>query len=128
MQVLSRKFSIALLSIFIFSFILTLISITTSQQYDLPFSTLWLTFCVLSAPMFLIIGILSSFVYGKYVHTPLVRLGCYVLTGAILILPYANFYFQGSNTLQFAFMGACGAMLFFAIEWLFFRFIVKEAL
>lgn len=123
MQVLSRKFSIALISIVVCSFILTVVSFAVSQQYDIPFRTLWMTFIILSAPMFLIVGVLSSLIYGKFIQSTLVRFICYVGTGALLIIPFSKYYFQGSNALRFAMIGACGAMLFFLIEWLFDRYL-----
>ena len=125
MQVLSRKFSIALISIVVCSFILTVISFAVSQQYDIPFSTLWMTFIILSAPMFLIVGVLSSLIYGKFIRSTLIRFICYVVTGAFLIIPFSKYYFQGSDALRFAIIGACGAMLFFLIEWLFDRYLFR---
>ncbi|ATP40638.1 hypothetical protein CSE16_11580 [Solibacillus sp. R5-41] len=125
MQVLSRKFSIALISIVVCSFILTVMSIGASQEFDLTFGTLWMTFIILSAPMFLIVGVLSSFIYWKYIRSTRIRFICYVVTGTILIIPYSNYYFQGSDALRFALLGACGAMIFFGIEWLFNRYIFR---
>ncbi|MEK4425759.1 hypothetical protein [Solibacillus sp. FSL K6-1523] len=125
MQVLSRKFSIALISIVLCSFILTVVSIAVSQKYDIPFSTLWMTFIILSAPMFLIVGVLSSFIYGKFIRSTLIRFICYVITGTILIIPFSKYYFHDSNALRFAIIGACGAMLFFVIEWLFERYLFR---
>ncbi|MEG0472785.1 MAG: hypothetical protein RR588_10665 [Solibacillus sp.] len=125
MQILSRKFSIALISIVVSSFILTVGNIVASQEYDIPFSTLWMTFIILSAPMFLIVGVLSSFIYGKFIRSTRIRFICYVSTGAILIIPYSKYYFQGSEALKFVLVGACGAMIFFAVEWLFNRYIFR---
>ncbi|MEG0439900.1 MAG: hypothetical protein RR587_11770 [Solibacillus sp.] len=126
MQVLSRKFSIALISIVICSFIFAVVSIVGSKEYDIPFSTLWMTFIILSAPMFLIVGVLSSLIYGKFIRSTLIRFICYVVTGAILIIPFSKYYFQDSDALRFAILGVCGAMLYFGIEWLFNRYIFRE--
>lgn len=123
MQVLSRKFSIALISIVVCSFILTVVSIVASQEYDIPFSTLWMTFIILSAPMFLIVGVLSSVIYGKFIQSMRIRFICYIVTGALLIIPFSKYYFQGSDALTFSIIGAFGAMLYFLIEWLFVRYI-----
>lgn len=125
MQVLSRKFSIALISIVVCSFILTVASFAGSQQYDIQFRTLWMTFTILSAPMFLIVGVFSSLIYGKFIQSTLIRFICYVSTGTILIIPFSKYYFHDSNALRFAIIGACGAMLFFLIEWLFDRYFFR---
>ena len=127
MQVLSRKFTIALVATFLFSFILSLINYTKSVQDYFSFGTLIMTFIVLSAPMFLIVGVVASLVFEKYIHSSVAKFISYIVVGAALVIPYSQYYFQGSEPLRFSILGAVGAALYYLIHWVFHKYIFKQS-
>ncbi|MGN7478222.1 hypothetical protein ACTHOQ_10215 [Solibacillus silvestris] len=128
MQVLSRKFTVALIATFLFSFILTIASYTQATEQHLPFSTLLLTFVVLSAPMFLIVGVIASFVFEKFIRSPKIKWFSYIVVGAVFIIPYAIYFFRGADLLLYSLIGAAGAVLYCAVQAIFNKYIFKEAI
>jgi hypothetical protein len=125
-QALSRKFTIALISTLLFSLLLTIFSYSAASEQSITFGTLLMTFIVLSAPMFLIIGVITSFVFEKYVRSTIMKFISYVITGAALIIPYSQYYFYGSDPLRFSILGAIGAALFYGVQWLFQTYLYRE--
>lgn len=125
MQTLSRKFTIALVATLIFSFIFSLIGYTDAANQYFSFPTMILTFVTLSAPMFLIVGVSCSFVFEKFLRSEWMKLISYVVMGAVLIIPYALYIFQGVDSFRFSIIGALGAALFYGVQKVFNRFVFK---
>lgn len=127
MQVLSRKFTVALVTTFLFSFFLTIFSLIAATKQYLGFSTTLLTFVVLSAPMFLIVGVITSSIFEKFIRSLKVKWFSYMIIGAVLIIPYALYLFPGADLMIFSLIGAFGAILYCVILAVFNRYIFKES-
>ncbi|MEK4385787.1 hypothetical protein MKZ25_08250 [Solibacillus sp. FSL W7-1464] len=126
MQVLSRKFTVALISTFLFSFLLALIvTMTQSDQY-LTFSMTVLTFIVLSAPMFLIVGVAVSFLFEKNLRSTTMKWFSYIIIGAAFTVPYALYFFEDANLLLYSIIGGVGAAIYCGIHLIFDKYIFKN--
>lgn len=125
LQTVSRKFIIALVATLIFSFIFSLIGYTDAAKQYFSFPTMILTFVTLSAPMFLVVGVICSFVFEKFLRSEWMKLISYIVMGAVLILPYALYVFQDVDSLRFSIIGAIGAALFYGVQKGFNRFVFK---
>lgn len=126
MQVLSRKFTVALISTFLFSFLLALIvTLTASEQY-LTFSMTVLTFIVLSAPMFLVLGVAVSFLFEKYLRSTKMKWFSYIIIGAVFTVPYALYFFENANLIIFSIIGGLGAAIYCGIHLIFEKYIFKN--
>ena len=126
MQVLSRKFTVALVTTFLFSFFLTIVSLIAAPKHYLGFSTTLLTFVVLSAPMFFIVGVITSSIFEKFIRSLKIKWFSYMIIGAVLIIPYALYLFPGADLTIFSLIGAFGAILYCIILAIFNRYIFKE--
>lgn len=126
MQVLSRKFTVALITTFLFSFLLTIFNFIAATERYLGFSTTLLTFVVLSAPMFLIVGVITSFVFEKFIRSLKIKWFSYVIIGAVLVIPYTLYLFPDADLMLFSLLGAFGAILYCMIQAIFNRYIFKE--
>ena len=124
-QALSRKFTIALITTFLFSFALAVVNYFTASEKDLSFSTLLLTFIVLSAPMFLLVGVMTSFVFEKFIRSLKMKWFSYIIIGATFTMPYALYLFEGADLFRFSVIGAIGAALFCGIHIIFEKYIFK---
>lgn len=125
MQVLSRKFTVALISTFLFSFLLAIIvTFTQSEQY-LTFSMTVLTFIVLSAPMFLVVGVAVSFLFEKNLRSLKMKWFSYIVIGAVFTVPYALYFFEDVNLLIFSIIGGLGAIIYCGIHQIFDKYIFK---
>ena len=126
MQVLSRKFTVALISTFIFSFLLALIvTLTASEQY-LTFSMTVLTFIVLSAPVFLVVGVAVSFLVENNLRSTKMKWFSYIVIGAVFTVPYALYFFENANLLIFSIIGGLGAAIYCGIHLIFEKYIFKN--
>ena len=126
MQILSRKFTVALISTFLFSFLLTiLIYMTASEQY-LSFSMTLLTFIILSAPMFLIVGVAVSFLFEKTLRSPKMKWFSYMVVGAVFTIPYALYVFGNANLFLFSIIGGIGAAIYCGVHLIFDKYIFKN--
>ena len=126
MQILSRKFTVALISTFLFSFLLALIvTMTASEQY-LTFSMTVLTFIVLSAPMFLVVGVAVSFLFEKNLRSAKMKWISYIVIGAVFTVPYALYIFEDANLLVFSVIGGVGAAINCAIHLIFDKYIFNN--
>ena len=76
--------------------------------------------------MFLIIGVVTSFVFEKYVRSTIMKFISYIITGAALIIPYSQYYFFGADPLVFSILGAVGAALFYGVQWVFQTYIYRD--
>lgn len=126
MQILSRKFTIALISTFLFSFFLTIIVYMTASEQYLSFSMTLLTFIVLSAPMFLIVGIAVSFLFEKYLRSPKMKWFSYIVVGAVFTIPYALYFFETANLYLFSIIGGIGAAIYCGIHLISDKYIFKN--
>lgn len=125
-QALSRKFTIALITTFIFSFSLAVVNYMLAAEKDLSFSTLLLTFIVLSAPMFLLVGVVTSFVFEKFIRSQSRKWFSYIIVGATFSMPYALYLFEGADLFLFSIIGAIGAALYCGIHIIFDKYIFKS--
>lgn len=126
MQTLSRKFTIALISTFLFSFLLTIIVYMTASEQYLSFSMTLLTFIVLSVPMFLIVGVAVSFLFEKNLRSPKIKWFSYIVIGAVFTIPYALYFFEVANLFLFSIIGGFGAAIFCSIHLIFDKYIFKN--
>ena len=124
-QALSRKFTIALITTFLFSFALAIVNYISASEKDLSFSTLLLTFIVLSAPMFLLVGVLTSFVFEKFIRSLKMKWFSYIIIGATFTMPYALYLFEGADLFLYSIIGAIGAALYCGIHMIFDKYIFK---
>ena len=124
-QALSRKFTIALITTFLFSFALAIANYMSAAERDLSFSTLLLTFIVLSAPMFLLVGVLTSFVFEKFIRSLKMKWFSYIIIGATFTMPYALYLFEGADLFLYSIIGAIGAALYCGIHMIFDKYIFK---
>ena len=124
-QALSRKFTIALITTFLFSFALAVVNYFTDTENNLSFSTLLLTFIVLSAPMFLLVGVLTSFIFEKFIRSLKMKWFSYIIIGATFTMPYALYLFEGADLFRFSLIGAIGVALFCGIHIIFDKYIFK---
>ena len=125
MQVLSRKFTVALISTFLFSFLLAHVTLTASEQY-LTFSMTVLTFIVLSAPMFLVVGVAVSFLFEKNLRSTKMKWFSYIVIGAVFTVPYALYFFENANLLIFSIIGGLGAAIYCGINLIFEKYIFNN--
>ncbi|MER2030517.1 MAG: hypothetical protein ABS903_15230 [Solibacillus sp.] len=126
MQVLSRKFTVALVSTFLFSFLLALIVTWTASEKYLTFSMTVLTFIVLSAPMFLIVGVAVSFLFEKNLRSTKMKWFSYIVIGAVFTVPYSLYFFKNANLLIFSIIGGFGAAIYCGIHLIFDKYIFKN--
>lgn len=126
MQALSRLFTVALITTFLFSFFLTIYTRITNTEQTLEFNTTILTFVVLSAPMFLIVGVITSVIFEKLIRSSKIKWFSYVIVGAVLIIPYTLYLFPGADLMRFSLLGAFGAFLYCMIQAVFNRYIFKK--
>ena len=126
MQVLSRKFTVALISTFIFSFLLALIVTLTASEKYLTFSMTVLTFIVLSAPMFLVVGVAVSFLFENNLRSTKMKWFSYIVIGAVFTVPYALYFFENANLIIFSIIGGLGAAIYCGIHLIFEKYIFKN--
>ncbi|MEK5184989.1 hypothetical protein [Solibacillus sp. FSL W7-1324] len=126
MQVLSRKFTVALVSTFLFSFLLAIIETMTASEQYFSFGMTVLTFIVLSAPMFLVLGVAVSFLFEKNLRSEKMKWISYIVIGAVFTVPYALYSFEDANLLIFSMIGGLGAALFCGIHLIFDKYIFKN--
>lgn len=122
---LSKKVTIALVALFTYSTIITLVISIFGQEEFLSFSSLWLTFFVLSAPMFLVVGVVVACILDKVnVNTVGKAIGT-TLIGGLLILPYSAYLFEIklSNAFNYFIFGAMGGLMFYFVQFLFGKYV-----
>jgi hypothetical protein len=125
---LSRKVTIALVSIVLYcTFISTFIYIFDQMKY-LSFTALWFTFFVLSTPMYLILGVSISFIFDKFKLKSNLKVLVYTLIAGFAVLPYSAFIFQltWSNAINFFIFGAIGGFFFFIMQVLFENYLYRK--
>ena len=125
---LSRKVTIALVSLVLYSTTMSVfIYIFNSVKY-LDFTTLWLTFFMLSTPMFLIVGVAMAFLFDLFALNSNLKGLAYTILGGLAILPYSAYIFvlTWSNTLSYFIFGAIAGLLFFFVQILFERNIFRK--
>ena len=122
---LSEKVTIALVALFTYSTIITLVISIFEQEELLSFSSLWFTFFMLSAPMFLVVGVVVGFILDKVnVKTVGKAIGT-TLIGGVLILPYSAYLFEIklSNVFNYFLFGALGGLMFYLVQFLFGKYL-----
>ena len=126
---LSRKVTIALVAIVLYCTSISVFINIFDQTKYLGFTTLWLTFFILSAPMFLIVGVAISFLFDKFVLTSNLKVLLYILIAGIVVLPYSAFLFQltWSNVLSFFIFGAIAGFFFFIVQFLFENYLYRKS-
>ena len=124
-QTLSRKITIALVTTFIFSFIFSIVGYNETAQEYFSFGTMIFTFVTLSAPMFLIAGVATSYIFENYLRSEWMKFFSYIVIGAVLIIPYTMYIFNNGGNIGFAVIGAFGAALFYGVQKLFQKYIFK---
>ncbi len=125
---LSRKVTIALVSIVLYcTSISAFISIFDQTRY-LSFTALWLTFFILSTPMFLILGVAIAFIFDKFEIKYKLKGLVYTIIYGIAVLPYSAYFFQltWSNAIYFFIFGAIAGFFFFIVQLLFEDFLYRK--
>ena len=123
MQTISRKITIALVTTLIFSVLFSIVGYTESAQQYFSFGTMIFTFVMLSAPMFLIAGVMMSFLFEKFLRNEWMKFFSYIVMGAVLTIPYTMYIFNNSGSTTFAVIGLFGAALFYGVQKLFQKYI-----
>lgn len=123
MQTISRKITIALVTTLIFSVLFSIVGYTESAQQYFSFATMIFTFVMLSAPMFLIAGVVLSYIFEKFLRNEWMKFFSYIVMGAVLTIPYTMYIFNNSGSTTFAVIGVFGAALFYGIQKLFQKYV-----
>lgn len=128
LQFLSRKITISLVALVIFCTFSAIISLVFNSPKDLKFTTLWLTFLILSAPMFIICGVAVHIILCRFKLSGVMNIMIYVLSGVILILPYSAYILalNSSNMFYYMFIGAVAGMIYFGTQYLFEQAFYKN--
>lgn len=125
MQIFSRKITIALVATFIFSLIFSIIGYIGTEEQYISFRSMVFIFVIVSAPMFLIIGVATSYIFEKFLLNEWVKFFSYIVMGAVLIIPYTMYIFNNGMNPPFVLIGAFGAALFYGVQKLFQKYIFK---
>jgi ABC-type sulfate transport system permease subunit len=122
---LSKKITIALVALFTYSTIITVFISIFDEEKFLSFSSLWLTFFMLSAPMFLVVGVAVAFLLDKINITTVGKAIGTTLLGGVLVLPYSAYLFeiQLSNVFNYFLFGAVAGLMFYLVQFLFGKFL-----
>jgi ABC-type sulfate transport system permease subunit len=122
---LSKKITIALVALFTYSTIITIFISIFDEEKFLSFSSLWLTFFMLSAPMFLVVGVAVAFLLDKINFTTVGKAIGTTLLGGVLVLPYSAYLFeiQLSNVFNYFLFGAVAGLMFYLVQFLFGKFL-----
>ena len=122
---LSKKITIALVALFTYSTIITVFISIFDEEKFLSFSSLWLTFFMLSAPMFLVVGVAVAFLLDKINFTTVGKAIGTTLLGGVLVLPYSAYLFeiQLSNVFNYFLFGAVAGLMFYLVQFLFGKFL-----
>lgn len=126
---LSRKVTIALVAIVLYCTCISAFIYIFDQTKYLSFTTLWLTFFILSAPMFLIVGVAIAFLFDNFVLKSNLKGLLYTIIGGIVVLPYSAFIFQLtlSNAINFFIFGVIAGFFFFIVQFLFENYFYKKS-
>ena len=122
---LSKKITIALVALFTYSTIITIFVSMFGQDEFLSFSSLWLTFFILSAPMFLVVGVAVAFILDKVNLKTVGKAIVTTLLGGVLILPYSAYLFEIklSNVFNYFIFGAVAGLMFYLVQFLFGKYL-----
>ena len=126
---LSRKVTIALASLVLYCTTISVFIYIFNPVKYLDFPTLWLTFFMLSTPMFLIIGIAISFLFDLFVINSTLKGLAYAVIAGIAILPYSALILEltWSNALTYFILGAVAGILFNYVQFLFEQYIFRNS-
>ena len=126
---LSRKVTIALVAIVLYCTTVSTFIYFFDQMKYFDFTTLWLTFFMLSAPMFLIVGVAMAFLFDLFVLKPRLKGLVYIIISGIVVLPYGAFISQltFSNAIYFFIYGAIAGFIFFIVQFLFENYFYTKS-
>lgn len=127
MQRLSRKTTIALIALFIFSLLMTVFSYTDSSKDYFSFWSLFELYLIMGIPLILIFGMVASYLADAWKLRKRWRILLYALVASFVMVPYGAFIFGGAGPMLST-IGILTAVLFFVIEWLFQTYIYRAAL
>ena len=118
---LSRKVTIALVAIVLYCTIISTFIYIFDHITYFDYTTLWLTFFIISSPMFLIVGVAMAFLFDRFVVKPQFKGLLYTLVAGIVVLPYSAFISQLTllNALYYFIFGAIAGIIFFIVQVLF---------
>ena len=125
---LSRKVTIALVAIVLYCTAISAFIYIFDQTKYLGFTTLWLTFFVLSAPMFLIVGVAIAFLFDLFVLKSNLKGLVYTIIAGIAVLPYSALIFQLTwhNAINFFIFGAIAGFFLFIVQYLFENYLYRK--
>lgn len=126
MQRLSRKTTIALLTLLIFSLLMTGLSYTDSSKEYFTFWSLFEFYLLIGVPTILIFGIVASYIADSVKMRKRWRLMLYAAIGSFMIIPFSAYVFGGTNPM-FSLIGIFTAVLFFVMEWIVNKYIYRIA-
>lgn len=125
---ISRKVSIALVSLVAYCTLISLIIFILDGLEFFGFYALWMTFFVLSAPMFIIAGVVVSFILSRVKMKPIVNGFIFTLVGGFLIIPYSAYIFDFSLEVfwNYFLFGALAGLVFYLVQVLFEKLIFRK--
>lgn len=126
---LSRKVTIALVAIVLYCTSVSTFIYFFDQMKYLDFATLWLTFFMLSTPMFLIVGVAMAFLFDLFVLKTNIKGLIYTIIAGIVVLPYSAFISQLtlSNAIYYFIFGAIAGFIFFIVQFLFENYLYTKS-
>ena len=126
---LSRKVTIALVAIVLYCTTVSTFIYFFDQMKYFDFTTLWLTFFIISSPMFLIVGVAMAFLFDLFVLKPRLKGLVYIIISGIVVLPYGAFISQltFSNAIYFFIYGAIAGFIFFIVQFLFENYFYTKS-
>lgn len=123
LQIISRKFTVALIAMTIFSLAFALVGYTSSSEEYNSFGSLFGMFVVFSAPQFIVVGSIASFLIDRYFKWKRFEILAYAVIGALAMIPFTLYIFNnGAKELAlFMLYGAIAAILYYGVKWVLNR-------
>lgn len=126
MQRLSRKTTIALITLVVFGLMMTVLSYTESSKEYFSFWSLFELYIVMGGPIILIFGIAASYIADAVSLKKHWRVLLYAFIASFIMVPYSTYLFGNASPL-FSMTGIFTAVLFFSIEWAFHKYIYRSS-
>ena len=127
MQRLSRKTTVALITLAVFALLMTILSYTESSKEYFSFWSLLELYLIMGGPIILIFGIAASYIADAVNLRKRWRLLLYASVASFIMIPYGTYLFGGASPL-FSLTGLFTAVLFFAVEWLVLKYMYRRPL
>ncbi|MER2105953.1 MAG: hypothetical protein ABS949_03360 [Solibacillus sp.] len=126
MQRLSRKTTVALITLAVFALVVTVLSYTESSREYFSLWSLFELYLIMGGPVILIFGIAVSYIADMVKFRKRWRILFYAFIASFIMVPYSTYLFGAASPL-FSLTGILTAVLFFMIEWAFYKYIYRAA-